>query len=119
MTREKGLETIIVLALVLLVVYLKFEVIWLIYVALSLLIIGTIFTKLTIAIGVVWFKFSHYFGLIMNFVVMSIIFYLFLTPLAFFQKVFGKNKLRKKHTNDSYFHFRRSSFTKETIEKPW
>ncbi|WP_228851422.1 SxtJ family membrane protein [Aegicerativicinus sediminis] len=119
MTREKGLETIIVLTLVSLVVYLKFPNPWLIYLSLALLVTGTISTKATLFIGAVWFKFSHYFGMVMNVVIMGIIFYLFLTPLALVQRIVGKNKLRIKPYGDSFFQQRQHLFTKKDIEKPW
>jgi hypothetical protein len=104
MEREKALETVIILALVSLVASLKFDLIWLIYVSIGLLAISFISKKLTILIGALWFSFSHYFGMMMNAIIMFIIFYFVLTPISFFQRLFGKNQLLGKVKGDSYFH---------------
>ncbi|WMI67743.1 SxtJ family membrane protein [Mangrovimonas sp. YM274] len=119
MTKEKGQETIIVLALVCLVAFVKFEALWLIYVALSFLVISLLSKRLTIAIGALWLSFSHYFGLIMNYFIMFFIFYCILTPISFFQKLFGHNQILKKNRRGSYFHAKNHYYSNNDIEKPW
>lgn len=119
MNREKALETIIVLALVFLVVYLKFDTIWAIYVAVGLLALSFISKKITLVIGKVWFSFSHYLGLVMNQIIMFVIFYVVLLPLSFFQRLMGNNQILKKNKGNSYFHERNHLYTKKDIEKPW
>src|SRR5690606_79305 len=117
--REKALATIIFLALVLLIVYLKFDAIWAVYLAVGLLAIALISKKITLFIGKLWFAFSHYLGLVMNQIIMFVIFYLFLVPLSFFQRLMGNNQILKKHKGDSYFHQCHHLFTKKDIERPW
>lgn len=119
MNKEKGLETIIVLALVLLIAYLKFEVNWLIYLAASLLAISFISQKLTKFIGKIWFSFSHYLGLLMNQIIMFLIFYFILTPISFLQRLLGNNQILKKENGNSHFHKRNHLYTHDDIEKPW
>ncbi|MBU3821965.1 hypothetical protein KO566_07830 [Flavobacteriaceae bacterium XHP0103] len=119
MQREKALETIIVLALVLLVVHLKFDAIWAIYVSVGLLALSFISKKITLIIGKAWFSFSHYLGLVMNQIIMFVIFYVVLLPLSFFQRVLGNNQILKKPENNSYFHQRNHLYRKKDIEKPW
>lgn len=119
MTREKGQETIIVLTLVCLIAFIKFDAFWLIYLGLSFLVISLVSKKLTIAIGTFWFSFSHYFGLVMNYIIMFFIFFFILTPLSFFQKMVGNNQLLKKNKTKTYFQIRNHHFTNNDIEKPW
>lgn len=120
MTLEKGLETLIVLTLAALIAYFTFNVNWLLYLAIVFLVIAIVSKKLTILVGKVWFSFSHYLGLGMNYILMFLIFYLILTPLSFFQRVTGNNELLKKgSSNDSYFHQRNHWYVKKDIEKPW
>lgn len=119
MSREKGLETIIVLVLASLFIYLKFEVTWLIYIAFALLLISIVSKKLTSLIGKLWLSFSLYFGAFMNYIIMFLIFYFVLTPLAFFQRLGNKNQLLKKGRNKTYFVKRNHLFTLKDIEKPW
>lgn len=119
MNREKGLETIIALAIVSLVVYLKFDIAWVIYLTMGLLAISFVSSKLTKIIGEIWFSFSYYLGLVMNYVIMFIIFHLILIPLSFFQKLVGNTKILKQKDTNSYFHKRNHLYTKKDIEKPW
>lgn len=119
MNREKGLETVIILALASLIVYLKFDATRAIYLAIGLLGISFISKKLTIIIGKIWFSFSHYLGLVMNQIIMFIIFYVVLIPLSFFQRIMGSNQILKKNKSNSYFHQRNHLFTRKDIERPW
>ena len=119
MKREKGLETIVVLTLVCLIGFLKFDANWLIYTGLVLLTIGVISKIATIAIGKYWFLFSFYFGSVMNYVIMFFIFSFILIPLSFLQRLFGHNKILKKNTTESNFHIRNHPYTEKDIEKPW
>ncbi len=50
---------------------------------------------------------------------MFIIFYLFLVPLSFFQRLAGSNQILKKRDSKSHFHQRNHLFTQKDIEKPW
>ncbi len=119
MNREKGLETVIILALASLIIYLKFDAIWAIYLALGLLVISFISKKITITIAEAWFYFAHYLGLVMNQIIMFIIFYVVLTPLSFFQRLMGSNQILKKNKSNSYFRKRNHLFTRKDIERPW
>ncbi|PKQ45165.1 SxtJ family membrane protein [Confluentibacter flavum] len=119
MSREKGLETIIILALASLIVYLKFDTNWAIYLALGLLVLSFISKKITIIIAETWFSFAHYLGLVMNQIIMFIIFYMVLIPLSFFQRLMGSNQILKKNKSNSYFHKRNHLFTTKDIERPW
>ncbi|GAA4300502.1 SxtJ family membrane protein [Aestuariibaculum suncheonense] len=119
MSKEKGLESIIVLILVSLAVYIKFNITWFLYIAICLGVVALISKKLTVIIGEAWFSFSHYFGLVMNYIIMSFIFYLILTPLSFFQRLFGGNQILKKSSDSSYFYKRNHRFVEKDIDKPW
>ena len=118
-TKEKAVETIMVLVLVLLIAYFKFQENTLLYVATGLLVMALISTSFSVFIARIWFGFSHYFGLVMNVIVLGSIFYIFLTPLAFFQGLFGSNQIGNKHKNDSFFIKRNHKFSLKDIEKPW
>lgn len=119
MKKEKAFETIIVLALVALIGFLVYDKIWLIYLSVTLLAVPIISVKIALFIAKIWFAFSDYIGMVMNYIVMFICFYIFLVPLSFLQKIFGKNQILKKQNGDSYFHKRNHLFTSEDINKPW
>lgn len=119
MKKEKAFQTIIILALAGLIGFLIYESTWLIYLSIALLAIPVLSVKLSLFIAKIWFGFSDYLGLIMNYIIMFICFYLFLVPLAFLQKLFGKNQILRKQEGDSYFIKRDHLFTSEDIDKPW
>lgn len=119
MKREKAFETIIVLAFASLVISQWAHITWLIYVAIGFLAIGIISKGLTMAIAKVWFGFSHYLGTVMNYVLMFIIFHLILIPLAFLQRLFGKNQLSHKTKGNTFFHYRNHQFESKDIDNPW
>lgn len=116
---EKAFETLIVLALTVLICFLVYQKIWLIYLSVALLIIPIISVKVALIIAQIWFGFSNYLGLVMNYIIMFICFFLFLVPLSFLQKLFGGNQISKKQEGVSYFHRRNHLFTNKDINKPW
>ena len=119
MKREKGLETIVVLTLISLIVFIRLQAIWLVYLGLGLLAIGILFRKATIAIGKYWFLFSFYFGSVMNYIIMFFIFSLILTPVSFIQRLVGHNKILKNNKTESNFNLRNHQYSAKDIENPW
>lgn len=119
MNREKVLETILVLALASLVASLFLNIDWLIYVATGLLIISIISKRLTNMIAKAWLSFSYHFGIIMNYIIMFAIFYFFLFPISFFQRLFNKNEILKKGKGNSHFIHRNHLYTNKDVENPW
>ena len=66
----------------------------------------------------------HFFELIktiigktLNFILLTIVFYLILTPIALLSRLFGKKKSALDNT--TYFIERKKSFLKTDLEKPW
>lgn len=119
MNREKVLETIIVLALATLIASLLLDIDWLIYIATGLLTISIISKWLTNMIAKAWLSFSNHFGVIMNYIIMFVIFYFFLFPLSFFQRLFNKNQIFKKQAGNSHFIQRNHLYTNRDVENPW
>jgi hypothetical protein len=119
MNREKALETIVILALVSLIIFLRWNIDWLIYLSIGLLILSLISKKLTALIGKSWLVFSRYLGMTMNYIILFLIFHLILIPLSLLQRLIGKNQILNKKNSNSYFHQRKHLFTKKDIEHPW
>ena len=68
-----------------------------------------------------WMKFAQFMGNINSKVLLTIIFFVFLTPLAFLYRLFGKDPLQLKRNlkKPSYFINRNHTYTKEDLEKMW
>lgn len=68
----------------------------------------------------VWGKITEILGMIMPNVLLSIVFYFFLTPLAFINKLNrNKNPLQLKNNSTSNFIAQKKNFSHESLEKIW
>ncbi len=120
MARKTVLETLAVLALAALIFHLWLSHAWLLYLATALLILAIFPNPLATLITKGWLKFSELLGALMSRLIMSLIFFFFLTPLAFVYRIFNRaaadHFLKKR---DSYWRVVEGSFSKESFEKPW
>ncbi len=67
-----------------------------------------------------WNKLAEVLGLIIPNVLLTIVFYLFLTPLALLSRINNKkNQLQLKNNTNSTFISQRKRFTPESLEKIW
>jgi hypothetical protein len=67
-----------------------------------------------------WNKLSEILGLIMPNVLLTLVFYLFLTPLALINRINkNKNPLQLKNNTNSTYSTKRKEFSKESLKKIW
>lgn len=81
-----------------------------------LAIFSTVFVKL-LAKG--WMKLAEVMGFVMSKVVLSSVFFLFLTPIAALYRLSTKNGMKKRPQNDSYFEDRMHTFNDKDFDNPW
>ena len=68
------------------------------------LILGILNSRFLTPLNKIWFKFGIFLGQIISPIVMGIIFFLVVTPIAFIMRVLGKDILKlKKKTDNSYW----------------
>ena len=68
------------------------------------LILGVLNSRFLTPLNKIWFKFGIFLGQIISPIVMGIIFFLVVTPIAFIMRVLGKDVLElKKKTDNSYW----------------
>ncbi len=92
-----------------------------ILVAAWLLINDIIYFKLNRVISTYWLQFSEAMGKVMSKVILSIVFYVFLTPIAILFRVFNKSAVDNFLANnkDSYFEDSKTDYSKESFLKSW
>ena len=73
--------------------------IWPIPIAILFLILGLINSKLLNPLNIVWVKFGELLGRIIAPIVMSIIYFLIVTPTGLFMRLIGKDLLKIKFSN--------------------
>ena len=120
--RTKDLETLIVLALALTVLARLFVLEAAEAAAFLLLIVALLMPKTASHITAFWMKFGTFLGRINSKILLTVIFYTVLTPLAFFYRLFsGKDNLRLKKdpATESFWHKRDWVYGKEDFEKSW
>ena len=78
--------------------------IWSVLISLLFLILGIINSKILTPLNKVWFKFGIFLGKIISPIIMGIIFFLVVTPIAFLMRILKKDLLNLKfNKNSSYW----------------
>ena len=73
---------------------------WSLFVSFIFLVLGLMNSKILSPLNVLWFKFGILLGKIVSPVVMGIIFFLVVTPIALIMKALGKDILHLKFSNN-------------------
>ena len=114
------LRTLLVLSLAAIIFHLIFDVKWLLWLAVGFLVISLKQNPLADLIAKLWLKLSEYIGGFMSKVILSIIFFLLLTPIAMLYRLFNRDM-------KNYFFDRSSTSTfhkahvpeRNSFEHPW
>ena len=77
--------------------------IWSVLISLLFLILGIINSKFLTPLNKVWFKFGIFLGKLISPVVMGIIFFLVVTPIAFLMRMLNKDLLNLKFNKKSSY----------------
>ena len=78
--------------------------VWSLLISLLFLILGIINSKILTPLNKVWFKFGVFLGKIISPIVMGVIFFLVVTPIAFLMRMLKKDLLNLKfNKNSSYW----------------
>ena len=119
--KAKTLETLAVLAAALLVLQLIFERAALACLALGLLLVAVFALPLAARLAQAWLVLSHAIGTVVSKLILGVIFFIFLTPLALLYRVFNRDSLglRRRKGQRTYFTERRQRFTAKDIEQMW
>jgi len=122
MTRTDTLKTLNVLALAALVFYMFFQKPWLLYLCAFFLAVALTDNPLARLTAGAWMKLAGIIGNINSRILLGLVFYLLLTPLAFFYRIFNRNALRHftADTRDTLFDdITEAASSKESFEKTW
>ncbi|HOV91319.1 MAG TPA: SxtJ family membrane protein [Syntrophorhabdaceae bacterium] len=121
MDRFKVLQTISTLAFVALVIGLIIKVKIFLYIALAFLFVGLFIQRLAEIIAKGWLKFANFLGIINTKIILTVVFYGFLTPIAFFyRKTHGDfMHLKRNPHKKSFYEVREYEFTAKDLEKLW
>lgn len=113
--------------LTLLVITLGFVVInlltnekWALYVAAGTGLAGLLFPGLREWIHILWYRLAHLLGLVVPNILLSIVFFFILFPLALLSRFFGEgDPLKLKNKKASFFKENVRTFKPGDLENPW
>tara|TARA_B100000035_G_scaffold229753_1_gene197945 strand:- start:384 stop:767 length:384 start_codon:yes stop_codon:yes gene_type:complete len=77
--------------------------VWSIFISLFFLFLGIINSTILTPLNKLWFKFGIFLGKMISPLIMGIIFFLVVTPIAFFMRLLGKDLLNLKFNNDKSY----------------
>ncbi len=121
-TRLKSIEACLAISTGLLVFYYFTENKYLLITAIVIGSIGLFSSFLSHKIAWLWWKIAEVLGSINGFILLSILFFILLTPIAWLMKLTKKDALKlKKNAKEkpSYYTERNHDFSPKDIEKPW
>ncbi|OGS10895.1 MAG: hypothetical protein A2234_04060 [Elusimicrobia bacterium RIFOXYA2_FULL_58_8] len=120
-TREKDLETIVILAAAALVFFLIFRKNAFIFAAFGLLLLGLFFKCTAAAVSAGWLKFAEVLGTFNTRVILGLVYFVVLTPIALVFRALIKRHVNSPRTafDGTYFTVRDHSFGAPDFEKMW
>ena len=121
-TREQAKDTGMALVLISLIVFFVTREIRYVTIGAGLLLLDMIVPALYKPAAKLWFGLSAVLGAVMSKVLLSIIFFLVLTPMGLLRRIGGKDPMRMrqfKKGEDSVFRVRDHAFVAADIEQPY
>ena len=121
MTLHQAKDTVMALVLICLILFLfSPQRIWVVA-ALIFLLVGMVCPKVYRPAAFIWFKFSHFLGGIASTGILTVIFFVVLTPMGLLRKLTGADplKLKKWKTSESAFKEREINFSAADLKKPY
>lgn len=109
----------LVFTLVLIILFLSYKNVKFLYAALVIGAIALFIPALSRKIHDLWMKFAEVLGMVMNKVILGLVFFIFLVPVALLSRVFRKNPLKVTKEKTSYFSERNFTYTKKSLEQLW
>ena len=119
MKQDTSKSTVLVICMGFLVLYLVFGWKWAIYTSLGVGVLAIASGFLSRQIEWAWMKLAMVLGYIVPNILLSVIFFLFLFPIALLSKLFKKDTLMLSSKHKSYFIDINKQMDKAAFEKTW
>lgn len=112
-------KTILVIVTGLLIIYFFTKINILLNIIIGLCLVGIFSYYISKKIEDVWFKIAFILGLIIPNIILGLIFYFFLFPVALLSKISSKDPLLLKNNSKSTYKQVNKSFTKDSFKNTW
>ena len=119
-TKSNATKTVLIISVGFGVIFFVFDLRWTLHTSLIVGFLGLISNKISTFIDFLWMKLAKILSFIVPNILLSIIFYLFLFPIATLSKVFGSNRtLRIKNRADTLWVDKNKQIERVSFEKMW
>lgn len=119
LTPKKSAESLLVIVTGFLVLYLVFQHKAFLYVSLSVGLVSIFIKPVGNFIARLWFILGEVLGFIVSKIVLTLLFYLFVTPIAIVHNIFNKDVLKTKHCGETLWSKRSHTYTSKDLENIW
>lgn len=119
MLKEKELKSLLVIVVGLIIIYLFSGNTYLLYAALVIGGVGMLIPIVGYYIVWTWFKIGEGLGWINSKIILGLVFYLFLTPLAWLYRLSNKDPLKLKAPEASNYDKRDHTYEAKDLENIW
>ena len=119
-SKTNPIKTVLIITVGIQIIY--FTTLWepALFMSLILGLTGVISKYLAIKIDFLWMRLAWLLSLIIPNILLSVVFYIILTPIALFSRLFSKkNELFLKNTSSSLFKNKNKTFNKNSFCNPW
>ncbi|MFN0204520.1 MAG: SxtJ family membrane protein [Bacteroidia bacterium] len=119
MSKEKQIQTILAIATGLIAFHFYTNNKWLLISGFVCLLIGLFSDFLTEKIAFLWLKLAEILGNINGKIILSLLFFLILTPMALLARLFGNKNLNLQKSNESHYTERNHLYEAKDLENMW
>ncbi len=121
MTKLETSKTLTVLCLALLIAQALFDTKWLLWLAIALTLGNACDSRITTSIAGYWMRFAAFIGNINSKIILFLLFYLVLTPIAFLYRIFNRDQVEhfRKNRQQTYFEDIKKNYGRKDFENLW
>lgn len=112
-------KNLLVIVVGLVLFYFIFDIVYLLYAALGVGLVSIFFLSAANAINWIWLKFALLLGWINSKILLSIVYFVFLVPIALVSRIFTKDPLQLKGAKTSNWQDKDHLYVKEDLENTW
>lgn len=116
---NKTNEALLVIVTGFLVLFLVFDKTYLLYVSLIVGGIGVFIKPLATIIALGWFKLGDILGFVVSKIVLGVMFYLLLVPIALLHNLFNKNSMKLKNSGETLWVKRGHVYVADDFKNIW
>ncbi|MCI5055016.1 MAG: SxtJ family membrane protein [Flavobacteriales bacterium] len=119
MDKVKRKESILVICLGFIGLFLLSDRMFFLYISLSIGVLSMLSSWLEEKIVWIWFQIGHGLGWVNSKILLTAVFFLIVVPLAFINKLFGKQVITLKKGGSTYYSQRNHEYSKKDLENIW